>query len=120
MRGRLISRKTTRRRWDMGRIPGPGLREQGVSQRTVEIGPEPGLMAQILRLAVTPVEPGKGAEQPGISLRRHDGVKRGETGRIERVVGRAPRLDIAHKQRQLELLGDVDPRILRQRYQRSE
>src|SRR6266699_866725 len=74
-------------------------------------------MAQILRVAVAPVEPGKGAEQPGISLCRHDGVKRGETGRIERVVGRAPRLDIATQQRQLEVLGYVDPRSLRRRYQ---
>ncbi len=73
-------------------------------------------MAQILRLAVTPVEPGKGAEQPGISLCRHDGIKLGETGRIERVVGRAPGPDIAHQQRQLERLGYVDACILRQRY----
>ena len=81
-------------------------------QRTAQIGPDPGLVAKILRLAVAPVEPGKGAEQTCVSLRRHDGVELGETGRIEIGVGRAARADVAGQQCQLELLGDIDPRIL--------
>src|SRR5260370_36011944 len=74
-------------------------------------------MAQILRLAVAAVEPRKGTEQPRVALCRHDGVKVGETSRIEGVVGGAPRLDITRQERKLELLGYVDPRVLQQRHQ---
>ena len=86
-------------------------------QRTVQVGPDPRLVAQILRLAVAAVEPGEGAEQARVSLRRHDGVKLGEAGGIELPVGCAARLDVAGQQRQFELLGDVDPRVLQQRHQ---
>jgi len=61
--------------------------ERGMSQRPVKVGPDPRLVLEILRLAVAPVEPGEGAEQAGIPLRRHDGVELGEAGRIEAFVG---------------------------------
>jgi len=74
-------------------------------------------MAQILRLAVAPVEPRKGAEQPCVALRRHQRINLGESSRIERIVGRAPCLDVAGQERKFEVFGHVDPRILQQRYQ---
>ena len=86
-------------------------------QRTAQVGPDPGLVAQILRLAVAPVEPGEGAEQAGIPLRRHDGVKLGKAGRVELAIGRAARPDVAGQKRQFDLFGNVDPRVLQQRYQ---
>src|SRR3954465_4088830 len=86
-------------------------------QRTAQVGPDPGLVAQVLRLAIPPVEPGEGAEQAGIPLRRHDGVKLGKAGRVELAIGRAARLDVAAEQRPLELFGNVDPRVLQQRHQ---
>ena len=58
------------------------------------------------RLAVAPVEPGKGAEQPRVALRRHDGVQFGETGGVEAVV--RPR-DVAEGG-----LGHPRPRIRRE------
>src|SRR5437879_5341981 len=45
-----------------------------MSQRMAEIGPDPGLMAEILGLAVAQVKTGESAEQPGVSLRRDDRV----------------------------------------------
>jgi hypothetical protein len=70
-----------------------------------------------MRLAVATVEPGEDAEQFRVPLRRHDGVELGELGRVEAVVGRAPRLDVARQQRELERLRHVEPRILQQRRQ---
>src|SRR5882724_782482 len=93
--GWLTTGKSGNRRGDVGRIPFPECRQGRVSQRTTEIGPDPGLVAQILRLAVAPVEPRKGAEQAGVPLRRHDGVELGKARRIEADVGGAARLDVA-------------------------
>jgi hypothetical protein len=87
-------------------------RQHGMCQRTREIGPDSWLVAQILRLAIAAVEPRKGAEQPRVALRRHDGIELGKLSRIEAVVTGTPRLDIARQQRKLELLGNIDPRIL--------
>src|SRR5258706_1199628 len=88
-----------------------------MGQRTREVGPDSRLVAQILRLAIAAVEPRKGTEQPRVALRRHDGIELGKLSRIEAIVRRAPRLDIARQQRKLELLGHIDPRVLQQRYQ---
>src|SRR3954447_5697875 len=113
----LTTRKLPNWRRYVEFVPPPEPRKRGVSQRTAEIGPDPRLMAQILRLAVAPVEPRKCPEQPRVALRRHDGVKLGERRGIEGLVGRAPRLDVAREQRKLEVLGHIDPRVLEQRHQ---
>src|SRR6476469_7200148 len=70
-----------------------------------------------MRLAVAPVEPCEGPEQAGVSLRRQDGVELGERGGIETGVGRPASLDVAGEQRQFQLLGHVDSRVLQQRHQ---
>src|SRR6478672_10647660 len=70
----LTGGKSRNRRGHVGGIPFANARQGRVRQRTVQIGPDPGLVVQILRLSVAPVEPGKGAEQARVSLRRHDGV----------------------------------------------
>src|SRR5205085_10878539 len=97
-------------------VPLPDPRKRGVSQRTAEIGPDPRLMAQILRFAVAPIEPRESPEQARVALCRHDGVKLGEHRSIEGLVGRAPRLDVAREQRKLELLGHIDTGVLEQRH----
>jgi len=43
-----------------------------VRQRALEVGPDPRLVAQILRLAVAAVEPRKGTEQPRVALRGYE------------------------------------------------
>src|SRR5205814_4833247 len=73
--GWLTGGKSGNRRRHVGGIPLAKCRQRRMRQRAVQAGPDPGLVAQILRLAVPPVEPGEGAEQAGISVRRHDGVK---------------------------------------------
>src|SRR5215470_6872199 len=90
---RLTSGKSGSRRRHVGRIPLPEIGERRVRQRAVEVGPDPGLVTQILRLAVAPVQPRKGAEQPRVALRRHQGIQRREISGIEGGVGFATRLD---------------------------
>src|SRR5262249_52837291 len=77
-------------RRNMGRIPSLHRLEFRMRQRAGEIGPDARLVFQILRFAVAAVEPREGAEQPRVALGRHDGIERGEAGRIEIHVSFAP------------------------------
>src|SRR5437868_2419112 len=81
--GRLTSGKSGNWRRHVGGVPFANAGQRRVRQRTVQIGPDPGLVAQILRLAVAAVEPGEDAEQLCVSLGGHDRIKPGEAGRIE-------------------------------------
>src|SRR4029450_9607506 len=58
---RLTSGKSGTRRRHVGRIPLPEIGERGVRQRAVEVGPDPRLVTQILRLFRPPVYPPQGA-----------------------------------------------------------
>ena len=74
-------------------------------------------MSQVLRLAIAAVETGKSAEQPGVSLRRHDRVLLCKGCGIEGGIGPAPLLHIAGQHRDLEAFRHVDPGVLQQRHQ---
>src|SRR4051794_22277004 len=91
----LTSGKSGNRGRDIRRIPIAQIGENRVRQRAIEVGPDSWLVPQILRLAVASVQPCKGAEQPRVALRRHDGIELGEGCGIESLVCRAPRLDVA-------------------------
>src|ERR1700756_5285335 len=52
----LTTGKLRDRRRDVGGIPFPKRRQRRMRQRAVEIGPDPRLVAQILRLSVAPAE----------------------------------------------------------------
>src|SRR5882757_2682937 len=56
--GRLTTGESGDRRGDVGGVPLPNLGKRRVGQRAAEVSPDSGLVAQILRLAVAPVEPG--------------------------------------------------------------
>src|SRR3954451_11962723 len=96
------------------RIPVTHRGQRWMRQSTVEIAPDSRLMLQVVRLAVAEVETGESAEQPGVSLRRHDGVMRAEFGGIEPVIRLHANLDVAIEQSALDVFGDVDPRVLQQ------
>ncbi|EEF22322.1 conserved hypothetical protein, partial [Ricinus communis] len=91
--GWLTEGKSGSRRRHVGGIPSAKFRQRGMGERAAQIGPDPRLVAEILRLAIAAVEPGEGAEQAGVTLRRHDGVEFGKPGGIEIAVCRASRLD---------------------------
>src|ERR1043166_7327409 len=59
---RLTSGKSGARRRHVGRIPLPEIGERGVRQRAVEVGPDPRLVTQILRLSGAAVSAPPGAE----------------------------------------------------------
>src|SRR5690242_1023633 len=79
----------------VGLIPSARRHQGRVCERPVEVGPDPRLMFEILRLAVAAVEPSKGAEQPRVALSRHDGIVRREVGRVKILAGYALCLDVA-------------------------
>src|SRR3954468_11368429 len=56
------------RRRDVGEVPVAQRAKCGMCERTLEVSPDPRLVAQIVRLAIAAVEAGKGAEQARVAL----------------------------------------------------
>src|SRR3954469_25200578 len=87
----LTGCKSRNRLGQMRTVPGTHHRQRRMFQRTHQIAPDPRLMLQIVRLAIAPVEPREGAEQPRVPLCREDRVVFGESGGIEGSVIRPAR-----------------------------
>src|SRR5439155_23777840 len=88
-----------------------------MGERAVQIAVYPRQMTQILRLAVAAVEPRENPQDLGGALRSQRRVEFEKFGGAETGVGGLAGADIAAEQRHLQMLGDVDPGILDQRYQ---
>src|SRR6266568_8896325 len=88
-----------------------------MGERAIQIAVYPRQMTQILRLAVAAVEPREDAQDLGGALRSQRRVELQKFRSLERGIGGLAGADIAAEQRHLQVLGDVDPGILEQRYQ---
>src|SRR6266702_825857 len=88
-----------------------------MGERAVQIAVYPRQMTQILRLAVAAIEPREDAQDLGGALRSQRRVELQKFGGAETRMRGLAGPDIAAEQRHLQLLGNVDPGILEQRYQ---
>src|SRR5712671_13455 len=86
-----------------------------VAQRATRIGMDAGQMPQVLWLAVAAVEPRENAEDFRRPLGGKRRVKPPERSGVEMRIVCPARLHIACKQRNLQLLGHIDARILEER-----
>src|SRR4051794_41732429 len=86
------------RRRDVGEVPVAQRAKCGMCERTLEVSPDPRLVAQIVRLAIAAVEAGKRAEQARVGLRRHDCIEIGGDGRGANFVARAARPSVERQQ----------------------
>src|SRR5262245_12304990 len=102
---------------NMPAIPLIERRQRRMRERTLQIGPYPRHVSQILRLAVADIQAGEYAEDLARTLRRQRDVVPDERSGVELGVIGAAAAKIAAEQGDLELLRHVDTRVLQQRGQ---
>src|SRR5262245_55363046 len=88
--------------------------ERRVGQGAAQIPPYSRMMTKILRLAIAAGETGEDAEHLGGALRAEGGVMLEECVEVEGAVARAPRLDVAADEGDLDRFRHVNARILQQ------
>src|SRR3954463_11575909 len=86
-----------------------------VGERTLQVAPYARHMSQILRFAVTGVEPGENPQDLAGALGREGNIALGEGRPVEFRRPGVTALDVAAKQRQRDLFGHVNALLLEDR-----